>query len=60
MKKVRVWMEYKGKSEIEVEVEDDFDPYKRRSLESWPNGWLADLDASLVEMSPEDWGIEER
>jgi hypothetical protein len=59
MKTIKVWMEYTSKSEIEVEVDDDFDVENYDKLESWPQEWLTDLDASIVENSPTDWGIEE-
>lgn len=58
MRKLTVWMEYTGHSEIEVEVPDDFAVPSR--LEEWPNEWLRNLDDSLVENSPSDWGYREQ
>lgn len=59
MKTIKVWMEYSAKSEIEVEVEDDFDADDYLTLEDWPVAWLKELDESVHEFSPEDWGIRE-
>jgi len=57
MKQLRLWMEYTGRSEIEVEVDDDFEV--PNSISDWPIEWLQELDDSLNETSPSDWGSEE-
>lgn len=59
MKTIIIWMTYVSKSEIEVEVDNDFDVKDYDKLEDWPDEWLVDLDGNNFEHSPDDWGMEE-
>ena len=57
MKRVRITMEYTGRSQAEFEVTDDWQA--GNSLHDLTDDMLRTLDENLVELSPTDWSVDE-